>query len=98
MSVKRFSVLGQDGVSVNTILVNCDALAGYWPGYGRYLVFNDEGDNPIIENSDVRPGFTHLAISPKSRIDIGNWMDVSTGAVLSVNTDLLPGDFAESAP
>lgn len=91
----RYAVLDADGVKINGIMVNDPYPQDYWPGYGRYIVCEcDEPDPTPPAALDIRLGerpFSYLAVRPAGRFEIGDKMDLNTGAVITA----APLDFTE---
>lgn len=101
--VYTYAVVDENGVKLNGILVNDPYPEKYWPGYGRYIIFNDEGPvPPAPANLEIVPGkFTYLTILPDDRFENGDKIDVVTGKVTKrvVPTELVqvPPDFPDEA-
>ena len=81
----RYAVLDAAGVKLNGILVNDPYPQDYWPGYGRYITCEyGEPDPTPPENLDIRVGdrpFSYLTVRPAGRFNIGDTMDLTTGAI-----------------
>ena len=85
MSALRYAVLDASGVKLNSILVDDPYPQPYWPGYGRYITCeHGEPDPTPPENLDIRTGdrpFSYLTVRPAGRFNIGDTMDLVTGAI-----------------
>lgn len=81
----RYAVLDLNGVKLNGILVDDPYPQDYWPGYGRYITCDyGEPDPTPPADLDIRTGdrpFSYLTVRPTSRFNIGDTMDLTTGAV-----------------
>ena len=85
MSALRYAVLDANGVKVNGIMVDDPYPQEYWPGYGRYITCEyGEPDPTPPADLDIRTGdrpFSYLLVRPQGRFDIGDTMDLETGAI-----------------
>lgn len=85
MTALRYLILNEAGLVVNAILVDDPYPEGYWPGYGRYIVCGfGEADPTPPSDVNLRVGdapFTYLTVRPMERCEIGDTMDIATGAV-----------------
>lgn len=81
----RYAVLDENGVKVNGILVNDPYPQDYWPGYGRYITceYGEPNPTPPADQVIKQPPkeFTYLTVRPQARMNIGDSMDLATGAV-----------------
>lgn len=85
MSVLRYSVLDENGIKINSILVRDPYPENYWPGYGRYITCDSDQIAPTPpENLEIKSDsnlFTYLIIRPNIAFDMGDSMNVETGEV-----------------
>lgn len=85
MTALRYAVLDANGVKLNGILVDDPYPQSYWPGYGRYITCeHGEPDPTPPGNLDIRTGnrpFSFLTVRPQDRFNIGDTMDLTTGAI-----------------
>lgn len=79
MTVRRYAVLNSDYVKINGILIEDPFPAGYWPGYGKYLVNEDPGDPDL----SAGPGMEVLSVRPQRQMQMGDILIPATGTVFS---------------
>lgn len=78
----RYIVLDENGVFLNRILVESPYPEGYFPGYGKYIVYEGEDPAPPVpENQEVYPGFIYLSARPLVSMERGDTMNIETGEV-----------------
>lgn len=81
-NVYQYVVLDAQGFLLNRILVDSPYPEGYYPGYGRYIVYSGEDPAPPVpDNPDVAPDFTYLSVRPSMPMAWGAQMNIQTGEV-----------------
>ncbi len=93
MTAKRYAVIDENGVKVNSIAADEDAAkAGTcWPGYGAGLVLEGDlpEDPPPVSQPPKDPGFRLFDVTPSAPMNVGDAIDLQTGKVTPKPVDLV---------
>lgn len=90
MTVRRWAVIDGNNIVVNTILIEDPMPANYWPGYGKYLLYQGpatkgEADSSFTFSSQLQQHpkqATFGGVTPFYGCNIGDFVNLSTGVVL----------------
>ncbi len=85
MTNKRYAVVDVNGVKINSVAADEDAVKSgtYWPGYGAGLVLEGDlpQDPPPIPPPAKDPNFHLFDITPSAPMNVGDSIDLQTGKV-----------------
>jgi hypothetical protein len=77
MAAKRYAVLDKTGAVVNAILIDDPMPKDYWPGYGAWLCYADEG----VPDTTQKPALGLVTVTPDKPLQIGDTLNLKTGTV-----------------